>query len=161
MHKKIILLTLPIAVIAITISESCGGSDQTKQATVIQSQEGETKSHEFGTNCMSCHNTTGKGDGLFTVAGSVLDEARAEIQKKCVVKLYTEPKGQGKLIATISGDAIGNFYTTQEIDFSKGLYPTLLGTPGVKEDTKHMPNPIYSGDCNNCHGLTTEKLGID
>ncbi|NOK24114.1 hypothetical protein, partial [Corallococcus carmarthensis] len=127
----------------------------------MASKKGGTKSHEFGKDCMTCHQPNGPAKDPFTVSGSVSDEARAGIQKNCVIKLYTRRKAKGKLVATIYGDALGNFYTDKKIDFSKGLYPTLLGTPGVKEDTKHMPRRIYSGDCNTCHGVNTEKLGID
>jgi hypothetical protein len=160
-----------LAIVGIILSQSCGQGDQTKQPAENKTQEvvvdrisqqDGNKSHKFGTNCASCHTTGGSGKGLFTVSGSVLDEARANIQKKCIIKLYTKPKAQGELISTIYSDALGNFYTTEKIDFSAGLYPTLLGTPGVKEDTKHMTKiPIYKGDCNSCHGIVTEKLGID
>lgn len=152
---KKISIVISAIVLLIAIGQSCSGDSGP------DSKHGATKSHEFGTSCMSCHIPGGKGKIAYSVAGSVLDEARAKIQKKCVVKLYRLPEAQGELIATIESDANGNFFTTQKIDFTFGLYPTLLGTPGVKEDTKHMRYPIYSGDCNGCHGTTTEKLGID
>jgi cytochrome c553 len=119
------------------------------------------KSHEFGTDCMSCHKKNGSAKAIFTVSGSVLDEARAKIYKNPVIKLYTERRGGGELVATILGDALGNFYSTEPIDFSVGLYPTLEGTPGVSEPIKHMMKPIFTGSCNSCHGPKAEKLGID
>ena len=171
MRKTYISFAFLLAIFGIILSQSCGDGNQSKQSTEnkvedatkqLISQEGGNKSHEFGNNCASCHTSNGSGKSIFTVSGSVLDEARANIQKKCIIKLYTQPKAQGELVATIYGDALGNFYSTEKIDFSKGLYPTLLGTPGVKEDTKHMTKiPIYRGDCNSCHGVVTEKLGID
>jgi len=119
------------------------------------------KSHEFGNDCMSCHKQGGTAKSIFMVSGSVLDEARAKIYKNPAIKLYTERKGQGELVATILGDALGNFYSTENIDFSIGLYPTLIGTDGAAEPIKHMSRPIFSGSCNSCHGPKEEKLGID
>ncbi len=129
------------------------------------SKPNSTKSHFFGLNCSACHTPGRKGKGCFTVAGSVLDEDRSKIYKNPVVKLYTEPKAGGQLVATIKGDALGNFYTTETIDFSKGLYPTLIGSPGAAEPIKHMTRPVFSdmGNCNRCHGYkkAEEALGID
>ena len=131
---------------------------------VISQPNGE-KSHFFGLNCNACHTEGRKGKGCFTIAGSVLDEDRSKIYKNPVIKLYTEPKGGGKLVATIKGDALGNFYTTEDIDFSSGLYPTLIGSPGAAEPIKHMTIPVFSntGQCNKCHGYRKdeEALGID
>ncbi len=110
---------------------------------------------------MSCHKAGRPGKSCFTIGGSVLDEARGKIHKNPVIKLYTEPKGGGKLVATISGDKMGNFYSTESIDFSMGLYPTLIGTQGVAEPIKHMAHPVFRGNCNSCHGYREEALGID
>ena len=44
-----------------------------------------------------------------------------------LIKLFTEPDGDGQLKATITGDAMGNFYTTTVIDFGTGLYPVVFG----------------------------------
>ncbi len=122
-------------------------------------------SHFFGLNCSACHTEGRKGTGCFTIAGSVLDEDRSKIYKNPVVKLYTEPMAGGTLVATIKGDAFGNFYTTETIDFSKGLYPTLIGSPSATEPIKHMKRPIDQtmGQCNKCHGYkkAEEALGID
>ncbi len=151
MRKTTIAFVVFIALFGIFLSQSCGEETQLSVEVL-------KNSHEFGTNCGSCHTAGGKGASLFTVAGSVLDEARGAIQKNFTIKLYTQPKGQGILVATIYSDTSGNFHTTEKIDFSAGLYPTLLGTPGVKEDTKHMSTPIFTGQCNSCHGPTAEKL---
>jgi mono/diheme cytochrome c family protein len=125
------------------------------------SRHGDNKSHFEGSTCISCHMPGGSAKEAFSVCGSVYDEVRLKVQPGAVVKLYTQPKAQGKLVATLNTDNKGNFYTTQKIDLSKGVYATLLGTPGVKEDTKHMPHRIFNGDCNSCHGVFTETLGID
>jgi len=59
------------------------------------------------------------------------------------------------MIATISGDSYGNFFTTAGVDFSGGLYPVMTGTSGEYEA---MYQPVTSGACNSCHGISTGKL---
>lgn len=153
--KKSFISWIVLFVFSILIIESCVDSSSTKEPFLT------TKSHYFGNACVNCHIKDGAAKSIFTVSGSVLDEKRKGINNKCYVQLYTEPYSKGKLVATIYTDESGNFYSTENIDFSKGLYPTLKGTPGVKEDTKHMRLPIMNGQCTNCHGSMTEKLGID
>lgn len=145
---------------AIDLTPNCGSTRISKPNAVT--------SHFFGLNCGFCHTEGRKGKGCFTVAGSVLDEDRSRIRKNPVVKLYSEPLGKGKLIATIYGDALGNFYTTENVKFPEsflatGLYPTLVGSPKSKERFKHMLKPIFKedGNCNKCHGKSAEALGID
>ncbi len=156
-NRYSLFLLIPALVIASFVVSAFTMTEETQ----VISKPNTKKSHEFGNDCMSCHKKGGSAKSIFMVSGSVLDEARAKIYKNPVVKLYTERKGQGELVATILGDALGNFYSTENIDFSIGLYPTLVGTNGVAEPIKHMSRPIFSGSCNSCHGPKEEKLGID
>ncbi|HMK05439.1 MAG TPA: hypothetical protein VK489_14660 [Ferruginibacter sp.] len=169
-RKKITFILLLTAIAIILVSESfvaipqpavAEQGDMTNCGPVMISKPNGITSHFFGLNCQSCHVKGRKGSGCFTVAGSVFDEDRSKIYKNPVVKLYTQPRGGGKLVATLTGDKLGNFFTTKEIDFGGGLFATLVGTPGVKEPIKHMLRPIFTGDCNNCHGKNFEALGID
>jgi hypothetical protein len=118
-------------------------------------------SHNFGTDCSSCHSKS-KEDAVshFTVSGSVLNESRTLISKNAVIHLSLTPRAR-KIISTIFADSLGNFFSNEEIDFSKGLYPSLYGTLGIDEDRKHMRIPVFNGNCNSCHGISEEKLGID
>ncbi len=150
-------MLIPVIVVTAFVVSAFTMADQMQ----VISKPNTKKSHEFGNDCMSCHKKGGAAKSIFMVSGSVLDEARAKIYKNPVIKLYTERRGQGELVATILGDALGNFYSTENIDFSIGLYPTLVGTEGVAEPIKHMSRPIFSGTCNSCHGPKEEKLGID
>lgn len=145
--------TIFILIALVTIFSQCAKKSKT-------SQHGSAKSHYLASDCMSCHNGD-KAKEVFTVAGSVLNESRTAKQNNATIKLYTKIKATGKLVATLYSDEMGNFYTTQKIDFSQGLFVTLLGTPGVPEDTKHMDKPLFTGNCNSCHGPVGERLGID
>lgn len=159
---KLSLRILPaVAFFAFCMLLSIRSSTQPQGDPPLVSKPNMKKSHEFGTDCGSCHRKGGEAKSIFTVSGSVLDEAREKIFKKAVIKLYTERKAMGDLVATIQTDELGNFYSTEPIDFSIGLYPTLYGTPTASEPIKHMARPIFTGNCNSCHGPKEEKLGID
>lgn len=170
MQRQITFLVF-LSVLSVIVFESFtwnqqGAAQKAPASTCVQEKiskpNGKT-SHFFGLNCMSCHREGRKGKSCFSVAGSVLDEDRSKIHKNPIVKLYTEPGAQGKLVATLYGDANGNFYTTADIDFGRGLYPTLIGNPTASEPIKHMRRPIFNGQgsCNQCHGYNEEALGID
>ncbi len=115
-----------------------------------------TKSHKAGQNCMNCHKSGGSGEGWFTVAGTVYDSTKTSIYPNATIKLYTSPNGVGVLAATIQVDEKGNFYTTEHIDFSNGLYTLAEGNL----NTMHMNSAITNGECNSCHGVSTEKIWI-
>jgi len=115
---------------------------------------GSTESHHAGQNCMSCHLQGGSGEGWFQVAGTVYDNSKLTVYPNSTIKLFTGPNGTGTLKYTVQGDALGNFYTTESIDFGGGLYPSVQGSAS----TKHMTSAITSGQCNSCHGSSTDKI---
>jgi hypothetical protein len=49
--------------------------------------------------------------------------------------LYSGPNGSGTLKGTIEVDAKGNFFSTNIVDLSSPVYPSLTNTKG---DTKYM-----------------------
>lgn len=105
--------------------------------------------HQFnGLNCMNCHYTEGRGEGWFTVAGTVqgsFDTGYAKIYTD-----FTQPP-----IMTVEIDAMGNFYTTEDIDFSNGLNVSIVKSSGLEYQ---MNDKIYTGQCSLCHGVTTSHL---
>ena len=113
-----------------------------------------TDSHNTGQNCMNCHQSGGSGEGWFTVAGSVYNEALTSVAPNTTVKLYTGANGTGNLVATIKVDGIGNFYTTEKIDFGSGLYPAVQGATV----TKYMGSSVSDGACYKCHNSTVGKI---
>lgn len=118
------------------------------------SSTGSNKSHNMGQNCMNCHTSGGKGEGIFKAAGTVYNAAKTATLSSGTVYLYTGPNSTGSLKATIAIDAKGNFYTTESIDFSGGLYPSIQGAT----TKNHMSTSISTGQCNSCHNNTTDKL---
>ncbi len=135
----------------LTIVVSCNkeGGNSTKISSI-----GGTRSHNQGNNCMNCHKSGGEGDGWFNVAGTVYDSLKTSTYPNGTVRLYTGPGGTGTLKYTIYVDAKGNFYTTEAIDFGSGLYPSVQGSTA----THYMAATIGTGQCNSCHGVSTDKL---
>ena len=112
------------------------------------------ESHYMGQECMSCHKQGGSGEGIFNIGATVFDSTMNNVFPNSTVKLYTGANGSGTLKYTIEVDAKGNFYTTENIDFGNGLYPSVAGNI----DTKHMSSAITTGNCVSCHGNTTGKI---
>ena len=123
-----------------------------KSETNISSYN-ESESHNMGQNCMNCHKSGGDGKGWFQVAGTVYDTLLSKTNPNTTVQLYTDSKGTN-LKYTVQVDALGNFYTTETIDYGSGLYPVVVG----KTISKHMSSPVTSGQCNSCHGVSTDKI---
>ncbi|WP_455375374.1 hypothetical protein [Kaarinaea lacus] len=152
----------------------CGGSDTftgdnntgdnndvggTNNIPVLQtriSQHNTTISHtdtRRGRNCMECH-YEGNNSIVYTIAGTVyqLDDFTA-VYPNATVKFYSGVNGGGALLATLEVDANGNFYTTEPMELTTGVYPMIEGTAG--ETPLHMGNFITHGQCNSCHGNST------
>lgn len=137
-----------------------GGGDIVQVPTgTLASQHGETLSHtdeRRGRNCMDCH-YAGNNSYIYTVAGSVyqLDDFNT-IYPDATINFYSGPNGTGILVGSMEVDANGNFYTTESMDFSTGVYPVIEGTQG--EPPLYMGNFITHGECNSCHGPNTLPL---
>ncbi len=123
------------------------------------SSKGDTESHNMGKNCMDCHEKGGKGEGWFTIAGTVYDTIflNNNPNPNGTVFLYTDKNGTGSLIATVDVDGNGNFYTTEAIDFGSGLYPKIVNEEGK---SKIMSFSVPHGACNRCHNISTHKIYI-
>ena len=114
------------------------------------SVNGGTKSHNNGTDCMTCHKKSGKGAGAgwFVIAGSVYKPDQITANPNTTIHLYTAQNGGGVEVAKIQVDAYGNFYTTDGLDFGNGLYPAVEGASGA---ISYMNSFTSTGDCNGCH----------
>jgi len=111
----------------------------------------EDESHEFGNNCMDCHHSAGAGEGWFSLAGSVKGD-----NKKATIELLYDTLSEP--IHKIEVDELGNFYTTNKIDFST---PYTVGVRKKNDGVRYMHSTITVGQCNLCHGATTEVLNIN
>lgn len=113
------------------------------------SVRGAARSHEVGQNCMRCHQAKGPGPGLFTVAGTLHDEA-GEPHADGAIELRTGPNGSGELVLRVEADGLGNFYSTQALPLpERSLFPTVYSADGAQ--TGFMPFPTVSAACNVCH----------
>ena len=148
--KNILLVPSALLLSGIILFQSC---EKEENETKISSYN-EDESHRAGENCVSCHTSGGSGEGWFTIAGTVYDSLKTSTFPNSTVRLFTGPNGSGSLISTIEVDALGNFYTTENIDFGNGLYTSVEGNLYVT----HMNSIITSGQCNGCHGENTDRI---
>lgn len=149
MKKYLVSSILCIGFGAMTMMQACKKTSETNI-----SSHNANKSHNMGQNCMNCHKKGGEGEGWFYVAGTVYDSTKTRTYSNTTVKLYTGANGTGTLKYTIDGDQLGNFFTTNAIDFGTGLYPAVQGANVII----YMPTATTNGQCNSCHGVTTDKL---
>lgn len=69
-----------------------------------------------------CHDG-GEGEGWFKVAGTLYDSSLTKTHSNGFIELYTQPNGNGSLVKRVAVDGLGNFYTTENLDFVDGTYP--------------------------------------
>ncbi len=149
MKKTVVLISLITAIIVFITSCEKEGGNSTKI-----SRYNETESHNIGQNCMNCHKSGGDGEGWFNVAGTVYDDTQTNTVKNATINLYTGMDGTGTLKYTIQVDGLGNFYTTEPIDLTTPLYPSVTGSTS----TNYMSTSITTGACNSCHNVSTGKI---
>ena len=145
----LIPFTMSLALLLINSCEKKGCG-----STNISTTNGH-ESHNAGQNCMNCHSSGGEGQGCFLAAGTVYDNAATSIYPNATIRLYSQPNGAGSVVATIQGDAKGNFYTTGSIDFGSGLYPSVTNSGG---QTMYMSASTTTGACSSCHGVSQAKI---
>jgi len=151
LNNCIILALSVVAMLMISACEKEEGENETNISTYNSDE-----SHKSGENCMTCHTSGGPGEGWFTAAGTVYNSDQTTPYPNATIRLYTGNGGTGDLRGTIEVDGRGNFYTTESIDFSGGLYVSAEGDGG----TKYMIAPISNGQCNSCHGTSTDRIWV-
>jgi len=87
------------------------------------------------------------GEGWFTVSGTVYKSDKTTAYPNGTVKLYSVANQGGTLVKSIQVDGRGNFYTTETISFSSGLYPAVE----YSGQTNTMQSTTTSGRCYTCH----------
>ena len=83
----------------------------------------------------------------FTASGSVYKSDKTTAYPNGTVKLYSAANQGGTLVKSIQVDGLGNFYTTESISFSSGLYPAVE----YSGQTNTMQSTTTSGRCYTCH----------
>lgn len=154
--KIVAIKTIGIFFILAVVFVSCD-KDSDGNETMI-SRHYDNESHKDGQDCMSCHQSGGRGDGWFVVAGTVYDAALSDPNPNGTIKLYEGPLDSGNLVRTIEVDGKGNFYTTENIDFGNGLYTSVTSSNG---NVKVMNSPITDGACNSCHGSSVDRIWVE
>ncbi len=123
--------------------------------------EGEA-SHNSGLNCMNCHTPGGRGDGVFTIAGTIYTSLAGTTPFPGVsVRIYSQPNGAGTLLITLVSDANGNIHTGSKINLAGGAYPVITSPKG---NIQHMPVLMTGGGCNavGCHdGKTNPRAWVN
>lgn len=150
MKNKIVLAGF--LAISMIFASSCEKENENESKTKI-SAHNTSESHNEGKNCMTCHKSGGEGEGWFNVAGTVYQSSLTSVYPNATVKLYSGPNGTGTLKYTVEVDSKGNFYTTENIDFGSGLYPSVAGS-----SPKYMNSKATTGQCNSCHGVSQDKI---
>lgn len=151
--KKFVSISfLVLSVFVILIS--CSHYKMGKKIS-LTSSNGSDESHNNGKNCMNCHTTGQEGYGWFNIGGSVYKADKVSRYPNGKILLFTDTMGTGQLKYTLEVDGEGNFYTTNAIDFGKGLYPAHQNTQGL---IQYMQTPIISGQCQSCHNVTIDKI---
>jgi hypothetical protein len=112
--------------------------------------------HNVGMDCLQCHRSGGGGDGIFSVGGTVYIAGSNTGAAEATIRLFPDSGHSGTPVATITSAVTGNFMSESPIDFSNGLFPTVTSSKG----TSSMAEPIYTGACNSCHGVSTGKITV-
>ncbi len=143
MKKSFVLISILILVAA------CEKFSKIEIKTQI-SEHGSDESHFNGRNCMNCHYTEGQNsEGVYTLAGSMYGNT-----DNATVELY-ETTSSAEPFKIIEIDALGNAYTTEEIDFGDGIYVAVRSESG---NVSFMEDKLFNGQCNLCHGTNVQEI---
>lgn len=155
------LLVLPI-LLALTACGSDGGTESDNSS--LPMPDVQTGSHNAGQNCMnsSCHDGSNQSAAKFTVGGTIYS-SNANVQTNATVRLYIH--NTNTLVAELTTDSSGNFYTTETIEgLSDGSGALVTGVDVEVQGpsgTRNMPGLITSGACSGCHGQSNGRVTVN
>jgi hypothetical protein len=135
MKNKISIAFCMLLATIVIISCEKEGSNKTNISST-----GSKESHNMGRNCMDCHKSGGEGEGWFKVAGTLYDSSLTKTHSNGFIELYTQPDGNGSLVKRVAVDGLGNFYTTENVDFGNGLYPVAISSSGKRKFMQSTTN---------------------
>ncbi len=119
------------------------------------SRHGGSRSHNMGRNCQECHVADGPGEVCWAVGGTAYDSLSGAESADVTVQFFKNWEDSSAAVLTLDGDQKGNFYTSQDPGLAAWLYPTVTTANG---HTSRMAQPINTGACNSCHGVSTARI---
>jgi hypothetical protein len=134
------------------VAAGCGGGSDGSPSSPSGSGGGASlgSSHNAGRNCLQCHNN-------FRLAGTVWNASGSAGVARATVRVTSAPEGGGSVLATLTSDASGNFYTSQSVALGSA-YVDVAGASGTRHSMKAA---LTSGACNSCHGVSTGKIQVE
>ena len=81
----------------------------------------------------------------------------SDLSVNSTLYLFTSGDGGGTLVALLPVDAKGNFYTSNSVNFTNGLYPGVKSPSG---EIRYMQSSTTIGDCNSCH-IATKRIIVN
>lgn len=82
------------------------------------------------------------------------DSTLMQVISNSTVRLYDGLHSTGVLLATIEVDSLGNFYTTEVLDFGNGLHKEVEGVKIAARMGSLIPLGAYSS----CLALITNRI---
>jgi len=163
--KSTILLRSILILLSIFLIAACDNllndddnDENEHEDEIMYSEYGDDESHQTGNTCQNCHVAGGSGEGIFTIAGSVYQADGTTVNPNTTIKIYSGSNGSGDLLATIEVDGEGNFYTTQDMDWTGGRY--VSASSATNEE--FMQSQVTSGSCNSCHdGASMARITVN
>lgn len=141
---------------ACAIGEDCFPRDEALLNVENISLSDSERSHNFGQNCMSCHQDRGPGKGLFTVAGSIYATSEEPWTEGATVRMFAD-RARTQVVLEVPVDKLGNFYSTESIDMPEaGLFVSVFNADGTKK--QDMRSPKISLACNTCHAGSAKVI---
>ena len=157
--KNVFILLILLLQLLLTLGcDSTNDDDDDDNGTKI-SLHNTNDSHRPGQACLNCHNVGSTNEYQFRLAGTVYNLTETDVYPNATIHLYTSANANGDLVASVEVDALGNFYTTQSIDWGNGgLYPVVESN----QATRYMSTPTTEGNCNGCHtGINVSRIYVD
>jgi hypothetical protein len=140
------------ATAAAMVAAACGGGSAGSPSSPSGSGGGASlgSSHNAGRNCLQCHNS-------FRLAGTAWNASGTAGAARASVRVTSAPDGGGSVLATLTSDATGNFYTSQSVALG-GVYVDVTGASGTR---RSMKAALTNGGCNSCHGVSTGRIQVE
>ncbi len=155
-------LRVLLILFVVVFSFQCSHYDEL-QKNGKESTSGDTSSHNFGQDCMSCHNQKPSEayseGGWWNIAGSVTDEDGSGPFTNATMEFWSKPDREGVMYYSLPVDGLGNFYTAKVVNLNGSCFPVVVNNE--TGDYESMDQAYRSGGCNSCHGVTEALIYSD